>query len=48
MVILGTYQNLVIKTKPVDTVRKEDTSNLNVISCKIRIRKLLQIRRENN
>ena len=48
MVMRGVDRILVIMTKPIDTVRKKGTSNLNAISCGIRIRKLLQIRRENN
>ena len=41
-------QNPTIKTKSTSTVRKKGTLNLNVISCRIRIRKLLQIKRKNN
>ena len=48
MVMRGTYRNPVIKTKLASTIRKMGTSNLSVISCRIRIRELLQIKRENN
>ena len=48
VVMRGANQIPIIKTKPTCDVRKRSTSNLNAISCKIRIRKLLQIRKENN
>ena len=48
VVMQGADRNLVIKTKPVGTIRKRGTSNLNAISCRIRVRKLLQIIRKNN
>ena len=48
MVMRGTYRNPVIKTKLASTIRKMGTSNLSVISCRIRIRELLQIKRKNN
>ena len=44
----GADRNSVIKTKPVGAIRKKGTPNLNVISCRIKIRKLLQIKRINN
>ena len=48
MVMRGVDRNIVIKMKPIGTIRKRGTPNLNAISCRIRIRELLQIKRENN
>ena len=48
LVMQGADRNLKIKSKLASTVRKKGTSSLNVISCRIRIRELLQIKRENN
>ena len=48
VVMRGADRNSVIKTKPVGAIRKKGTPNLNVISCRIKIRKLLQIKRIND
>ena len=48
VVMRGADRNPVIKTKPTGIVRKMGTLNLNAISYRIRIRELLQIKRENN
>ena len=37
MVMRGVDRNIVIKMKPIGTIRKTGTPNLNVISCRIRI-----------
>ena len=46
VVIRGTDWNSVIKTELAGTIRKKGTSKSNAICCIIRVRKILQIKRE--
>ena len=48
VVMLGVSRSLKIETKAAITAKTKGTLNLSATSCRIRIRELLLIKRENN